>query len=361
VFYARNSVAGGNADRVFAYGRAGDKVLVGDWNGDRVDTFAVRRANIIYLRNDFATAPAQTSFGFGKASDQLFPGDWNGDRVDTFAVRRAVSGAYDPKAPENAVNKQWDGSSGIYPSSPYPVPAGFPTSATTGVPSSVNLKRSGSLVITKAGTVINGLDIEGSVEIRADNVTIRNSRITSTADHPIRIYQRSGGSTYKNFVIEDSRIRGVGSCEAAIGFSNYTARRVHISGCSDGAKAFSNTTIVDSYIVDRYKTKSSHNDGIQSSGGSNIVIRHNTILGAYQKSTSAIKVTAEQNSLSNVLIEDNYLSGGAYSLYTTEKTHRATNIDVIGNTFEKGSSLYGDSMNTATDAVYKSNTRHDPT
>jgi hypothetical protein len=209
--------------------------------------------------------------------------------------------------------------------------------------------------------VIDGFDITGSVEIRANNVTIRNSRITSGEEHVIRVYKDSGGNTYQNFVIEDSRLRGVGSCEAAIAFSNYTARRVHISGCADGAKAFSNTTIADSYIADRYRTSGSHNDGIQSSGGQNILIRHNTVLGPYKKSTSAIKVTGEQNDLANVLIENNYLSGGAYSLYTTEgNSHRATNIDVVGNTFETGSSLYGDIRNTATDASFSGNVAYDP-
>jgi hypothetical protein len=76
------------ADAIFGYGRADDAVLVGDWDNDSRDTFAVRRDKIIHVRNDFTTAPAEFSFAFGKATDELHPGDWDGDGRDTFAVRR---------------------------------------------------------------------------------------------------------------------------------------------------------------------------------------------------------------------------------------------------------------------------------
>ena len=42
-YYLKNSISGGRADTVTSYGRVSDRVLVGDWNGDRRDTLAVRR------------------------------------------------------------------------------------------------------------------------------------------------------------------------------------------------------------------------------------------------------------------------------------------------------------------------------
>jgi hypothetical protein len=36
-------MVGGNADIELTYGRAGDTVLVGDWDGDGSDTLGVRR------------------------------------------------------------------------------------------------------------------------------------------------------------------------------------------------------------------------------------------------------------------------------------------------------------------------------
>jgi hypothetical protein len=267
-------------------------------------------------------------------------------------------------------NPIWSSGSreGLYRISPYSIPSGFPTPATTGVPAGVTLRPSGSLVITQPGTVIDGLDISGTVEVRADNVTIRNSRITGSGSHIVRVYKDGSGRNFQNLLIEDTRIRGVGDCEAAIAFSDYTARRVFITGCADGAKAGGNTTIVDSLIAFRYKVSDpdnsgggTHNDGIQSSGGQNIVIRHNTILGAYQSSTSAVKVTAEGQDLTNVLVESNYLSGGAFTLYTTQKSYRASGILVRNNVFEVGSSLFGEVSDSAADSTYSGNVYYTPT
>ena len=136
---------------------------------------------------------------------------------------------------------------------------------------------------------------------------------------------------------------------------------MHISGCSDGAKAFSNTTIEDSYLAGFYRVDGeSHNDAIQSSGGSNIVIRRNTVLGPYQMSTAAIILQANQSALSNVLVEGNYLSGGSYTIYTSDKGAGASNIRVINNVIERDGWLYGWKSTNTSAAVYSGNTMHTP-
>ncbi|MGJ9634230.1 ExeM/NucH family extracellular endonuclease, partial [Actinotignum sp. GS-2025b] len=88
VFYVKNSLASGAADSVFSYGRVGDEVLVGDWDGDGVDTFAVRRGNVFYVKNSLASGEADRVFSYGRVGDEVLVGDWDGDGVDTFAVRR---------------------------------------------------------------------------------------------------------------------------------------------------------------------------------------------------------------------------------------------------------------------------------
>jgi len=47
-----------------------------------------------------------------------------------------------------------------------------------GVPPGTALRRSGDITVTKPGTVINGRDVRGSIEIDATNVTIQNTRVT---------------------------------------------------------------------------------------------------------------------------------------------------------------------------------------
>lgn len=71
-----------------SYGRPGDTVYVGDWDGDGVDTFAVRRGNTFYLSNDFRGGEASIVTAYGRADDEVIVGDWDGDGIDTPAVRR---------------------------------------------------------------------------------------------------------------------------------------------------------------------------------------------------------------------------------------------------------------------------------
>lgn len=42
-FFLKNKLATGAADEVFAYGNAKDVSVVGDWDGDGIDTPAVDR------------------------------------------------------------------------------------------------------------------------------------------------------------------------------------------------------------------------------------------------------------------------------------------------------------------------------
>ncbi len=247
-----------------------------------------------------------------------------------------------PKIAADGVNQVYDGVSGIFPSSTVPVPAGFPTQATTGVPSGVALKRfDGNLVITTPGTVIDGIDLYGSIVVRADNVVIRNSRITSTANIVVWMREHQDGSLPLNLLIEDVRIRGVGDCGVAVASSNYTMRRAHISGCRDGAKAWQNVVIEDSFIHDRYMNALAHADGIQGSGGNNVLLRHNTVLGPYREATSALIFVAALRPIDGLTIERNYLSGGAFTMYTLDRDFALTSLTIRDNVFETGSSQFG--------------------
>jgi hypothetical protein len=78
---------GGDVTRSFGYGNPGDIPLLGDWNGDGVDTPGVVRAGLWYLTNTFGD-PATISFGYGNPGDIPVVGDWNGDGIDTPGVVR---------------------------------------------------------------------------------------------------------------------------------------------------------------------------------------------------------------------------------------------------------------------------------
>ncbi|MGC5629253.1 DUF2961 domain-containing protein [Georgenia sp. Z1344] len=87
-YYLSNTLYGGNAEVELSYGRASDVVLVGDWDGDGADSFAVRRGNSYFLSNSLEGGWADAELDYGRAGDVVLVGDYDGDSVDTFTVRR---------------------------------------------------------------------------------------------------------------------------------------------------------------------------------------------------------------------------------------------------------------------------------
>lgn len=258
-------------------------------------------------------------------------------------------------------NPPYNGSEGTFPSSIHVPPVGFPVIETTGIPGQPTLQpHTGRFDITQDGTVIDGMDITGPVNVKANNVTIRNSRVTNGGNaYVIRLYPE-----FRNLVVEDSRLRGLGACSAVMCCGNYTARRLLVTGCADGLKVGDNTVVEDTLITELYRKvdangNGTHNDGIQAVGGSNINIRRNTILGPYQMSTSAIILQGNFSDLIDVMVEDNYLSGGSYTTYTRNRNFSMQNVVVRNNVFEDNGWLYG-YKSSDTGASWSANTFHFP-
>ena len=84
--------ADGGPNIVFDFGNPGDSPVVGDWNGDGVDTPGVVREGRWFLRNSNSTGSADKVFWFGDPGDRPFAGDWNGNGVDTPGLYRRSDG-----------------------------------------------------------------------------------------------------------------------------------------------------------------------------------------------------------------------------------------------------------------------------
>ena len=87
-YHFKYSLSNGGADLIIRYGYANDEVLVGDWDGDGIDTLCVRRGNTYYFKNSLSSGPADKVVTYGRTGDVVLSGDWNGDGVDTLCVRR---------------------------------------------------------------------------------------------------------------------------------------------------------------------------------------------------------------------------------------------------------------------------------
>lgn len=195
-----------------------------------------------------------------------------------------------------------------------PSACGYPDETNTGVPSGVNLTPSGSITITQNGTVIHGLNITGEVVVRANNVTIRNTRITSGDYYPIRYFDNNN----TGLLVEDSEIIGTNSnVTSSVAFNDYTLRRVNIHGGADGLKTDGNVVVEDSYIHDLSVGADTHNDGFQATGGSNVTLRHNTCkLSTTNGANACLQMGNENGTSTNWLVTDNLFDGGGWTINT---------------------------------------------
>lgn len=154
-----------------------------------------------------------------------------------------------------------------------PSACGYPDATNTGVPAGTTLTNSGCVTVNTNGATVQNLNItDCNITVNANNVTIKNVKISGCTYYPIDYSGHTG------LVIQDTEINS--TCEqttAGMSFDNYTAIRMHVHGSADGFKANSNVTIQDSYIHDLWVTADSHNDGIQTTGGSNVTLTHNTV------------------------------------------------------------------------------------
>jgi len=240
------------------------------------------------------------------------------------------------------------------PASPTPAarPGGRPGPANTGVlPGSRLTVVTGNQTYATDNQVISGLDIHGFVQIRARNVTIRNSIIRGGPNPPcnssvlwIRADARASAT------IEDTEIApsSPSPCLDGIWAVNATLVRLNIHGAVDGVKAYDNVTLRDSYVHDLSWFASdpnqhggpTHNDAVQTyEGNRHIVLRHNAMSpgprgnAAYQVSQDGGKPATD------IRVEGNWLDGGGCTLNFAHHGGPTpmTGIYVSGNRFGRHS------------------------
>lgn len=170
------------------------------------------------------------------------------------------------------------------------------------------------------GQVLENKEFFGTVDIVADDVTIRNSIVHGS----IRL---RGNRT----VIDHVAASGI-SIQSGTG---HVVQYANLSGGADGIHLGSNrpvygTTIRNNYIHDLVALSGLHVDGIQVRGSRNLsVVCNNIDLGPYkQRQNGAIYLEWVNGGNRGVVIDRNWLNGGGNTLYVT-----ATNLRVTYNRF----------------------------
>lgn len=188
----------------------------------------------------------------------------------------------------------------------------WPGPATSGVPDGVRLEPSASRSVEEDGAVLDGLDVRGSIQIRAHDVTIRRTRVASRGHALIRVHPGFAGT-----LIEDVELDGLGSTatDGVVG-SHLTVRRADIHGVVDGVKVGSHSRYEDNWIHDLASGDGAHPDGMQALQGERFVIRGNVIdAPASRGGNSALLLKADAGPIRDAVVEGNRLSGGNYTVY----------------------------------------------
>ncbi len=179
-FFLRNSNDSGNAD-IDPFNLAGgaavnqlagptfaDIPIVGDWNGDGVDTVGIYNPGTAEFRliNDHSGNVVDTVFSFGLPGWVPIAGDWNGDGIDTIGV-------YNPATATYFLKNSNTGGAGDIPAFNYGMPGWTPIAGDWDG---------------------NGTDTIGAYNSATATFFLRNSNTSGMADIPAFNYGIAGWS-----------------------------------------------------------------------------------------------------------------------------------------------------------------------
>jgi hypothetical protein len=207
----------------------------------------------------------------------------------------------------------------------------------------------GPCTITTTNTVIDGKTVNCILEIRASNVTIRNSKINGS----VILDSDVPGSSAWSVTIQDSEVDGGQQQLTAVGWGNVRVIRSDIHGGQNAVQCEVNSVsclVQDSYLHGQYNPADWHLDGFISNGGRNMTLRHNYIVcdppvnSVGGGCTAAVALLPDFAPIDGALIERNLLganSGASYCTYGGEKANSPTpnsfNVVYRDNVFQSGS------------------------
>ena len=165
------------------------------------------------------------------------------------------------------------------------------------------------------------MEIHGTIDVRHNNVTIRNCEIFGTpGSWNVIFFNGMGTQLVRGCLVEYCRIIGNGAQGCGIYGKNYTIRRCEILNVPQPVKVTNGTVVVESnYIHDLWGVNPGmHNDGLLTNGDSdmtdtmNITVRNNNIIAITTDgnggASGAICLWGDFGPISNWLIEHNRLA-----------------------------------------------------
>jgi hypothetical protein len=178
---------GGYGQKSIAFGLPTDIYLVGDWDGDGVDTLAVYRRNngmFIYTNSrnqiDISNNVGVFSFSFGVSNTTHLPvaGDWDGDGKDSIGIYNPSNGKFFLRNSMSAGFANYEFTVGTSPANKFPIAGDWDGNGTASVglydPSTGNVILSNRL--SNGGAVaadyIYNVTGYGNIQLPADKIKV---------------------------------------------------------------------------------------------------------------------------------------------------------------------------------------------
>jgi len=227
--------------------------------------------------------------------------------------------------------------------------SGFPGSDNTGIPVGKRLPtRDRDVVIYEDGAVMENIFLTGEAVIRADDVTIRKSKINGL----VYLDKDAVGAGTWFVTVEDSEVNAGAAQRGAVTLAQFDIIRSNLHGGQTGAICSNDCTVTDSWIHGQYLPVDQdwHLGGFLSNGGHDMTLTHNTIScdtpnNAFGGGCSGdLNLYGDFEAIQDVTIDGNLLTANADAGYCLTAGYNASkpfglgaaNIVVINNTFQRG-------------------------
>ncbi len=223
-----------------------------------------------------------------------------------------------------------------------PSACGYPDPTNTGPTGT--LTASGSITASTNGEVIEGKDISGQITVEANDVTIRNDKITATdsGSGSAGIWVQNEHTGTK---VIDTSVSGKGSgastLEAAIrAYSGVTVEGSNLQLCNECVQAWP-LTVKNTFMKVSSIYSGAHAEDIYVCSGA-VSVEHSTLINEQGQTATVFgdTICGGGNSFS---VTNSLLAGGGYVLYPQANSSQATGtMTITGNRFArcKSASVY---------------------
>lgn len=200
---------------------------------------------------------------------------------------------------------------------------GYTNSCNTGVRHECTSTHNGDFTTSADGQVIQDLCIDGSLEIRHNNVTVRDVRIAPTSGQLYLLDIGQGLATCPTGLnVEYTEIDNSSTgnldwgmyqrCTPATGVHRFD--HVKIENIGRGALIEGNIVITNMYIYAQYDAPEAHRTALSSHGGDNFQVSNSSFICVNTNCSSSVNMYSDYAPITNYTLQNNVLSGGSICL-----------------------------------------------